>query len=133
MLSLKAVLRFASVAVAVVLPTLAQAQAPEPSLSVRSPPVSYNNTLVKQRADPQILKHTNGRYYFIATVPEYDRVVMRQADSIQGLSTAEERLIWARSQSKAGVGYVWAPEVCDIAANTRVVCMYSFMVLTRSN
>ncbi|EHA56950.1 hypothetical protein MCOR27_011418 [Pyricularia oryzae] len=114
MLSLKAVLRFASVAVAVVLPTLAQAQAPEPSLSVRSPPVSYNNTLVKQRADPQILKHTNGRYYFIATVPEYDRVVMRQADSIQGLSTAEERLIWARSQSKAGVGYVWAPELHKI-------------------
>lgn len=111
MLSLKALLRFASVAVAVVLPTLAQAQ--EPSLSVRSPAVSYNNTLVKQRADPQIFKHTNGHYYFTATVPEYDRVVMRQADSIQGLSTAQEKTIWARSQSKAGTGYVWAPEVCD--------------------
>ncbi|KAM0272293.1 hypothetical protein ACHAQH_008718 [Verticillium albo-atrum] len=76
-----------------------------------TPSVSYNNVLIHQRADPQIVKHTDGWYYFTASVPEYDRVILRRSETIQGLSDAEEVIVWNRADSEAGVGYVWAPEL----------------------
>lgn len=76
-----------------------------------APAVSYNNTLVYQRADPQVLKHTDGWYYFTGSVPAYDKVVLRRSQTIQGLSDAEEVTVWDRAKSTAGVGYVWAPEL----------------------
>ena len=38
---------------------------------------SYNKPFIKQRADPYIYKHIDGSYYFTASVPEYDRIVLR--------------------------------------------------------
>ncbi|KAM0322042.1 hypothetical protein ACHAQA_009785 [Verticillium albo-atrum] len=76
-----------------------------------TPAVSYNNVLIHQRADPQIVKHTDGWYYFTASVPEYDRVILRRSETIQGLTDAEEVTVWDRAESDAGVGYVWAPEI----------------------
>ena len=35
-----------------------------------SPGVLYTNSLVAQRADPHIVRHTDGFYYLTATVPE---------------------------------------------------------------
>ena len=35
---------------------------------------SYPNPLVFQRADPCIYRHTDGYYYFTASVPAYDRI-----------------------------------------------------------
>lgn len=32
----------------------------------------YNNPWIVQRADPYVYRHTDGSYYFTATVPEYD-------------------------------------------------------------
>ena len=34
----------------------------------------YNQPFIEQRADPYILRHTDGRYYFTATVPSYDGI-----------------------------------------------------------
>ncbi|KAK0386210.1 hypothetical protein NLU13_6047 [Sarocladium strictum] len=79
-----------------------------------SPAVSYNNTLIEQRADPHIVKHADGHYYFTATVPAYDRVILRSAPTIQGLQAAEEVTIWTRKESGPGSGYVWAPELHHI-------------------
>ncbi|KAF1828790.1 alpha-arabinofuranosidase II [Decorospora gaudefroyi] len=76
-----------------------------------SPAVSYNNTLISQRADPHIYKHTDGFYYFTATVPAYDKVVMRRSQTIMGLSNAAETTIFARKRSGVGSGYIWAPEI----------------------
>ncbi|EEY20293.1 alpha-N-arabinofuranosidase [Verticillium alfalfae VaMs.102] len=81
------------------------------SPAVMSPPVTYNNVLIHQRADPQIVRHTDGWYYFTASVPEYDRVILRRSETIQGLADAEEVAVWTRAASNAGVGYVWAPEL----------------------
>ena len=30
--------------------------------------------LIEQRADPCIYRHTDGYYYFTASVPQYDRI-----------------------------------------------------------
>lgn len=80
-------------------------------LTAASPAVDYNNTLVNQRADPHIVKHTDGWYYFTATVPEFDKIVLRRAQTIAGLSTASETTIWRRKSSGVGSGQVWAPEL----------------------
>ncbi|KAK4150195.1 glycosyl hydrolases family 43-domain-containing protein [Chaetomidium leptoderma] len=80
-------------------------------LAVASPPVSYVNTLIQQRADPHIAKHTDGWYYFTATVPEFDRIVLRRAQTIQALQDASETTIWRRKSSGVGSGQVWAPEL----------------------
>ena len=57
---------------------------------IRTP---YNTPFIEQRADPYIL-HEGGKYYFTASVPAYDRVVLRCAQTLEGLRTAEEKEIW---------------------------------------
>lgn len=90
----------------------------------------YNNPLVLNRADPCIYKHTDGNYYFTASYTDgsnghnnvgqyqYDRIVLRKASTIQGLSTATENVIY----TKAPLGgtkspHVWAPEIHFIDGN----------------
>ena len=44
--------------------------------------------LIEQRADPYIYRHTDGYYYFTASVPLYDRIELRRAKTIAELATA---------------------------------------------
>ncbi|GAA0554149.1 family 43 glycosylhydrolase [Actinomadura livida] len=76
-----------------------------------SPGVRYTNPLVRQRADPHIVRHSDGDYYFTATVPEYDRIILRRATTIQGLAGASERVIWRRHASGEMAAHIWAPEI----------------------
>ncbi|MBE1488421.1 family 43 glycosylhydrolase [Plantactinospora soyae] len=76
-----------------------------------APAVNYTNPLVNQRADPHIFKHTDGYYYLTATVPQYDRIVLRRATTLQGLSTAAETTIWRRHTSGEMGAHIWAPEI----------------------
>ncbi|WP_188055976.1 family 43 glycosylhydrolase [Sphingosinithalassobacter sp. CS137] len=68
------------------------------------------NPLVLQRADPHILRHDDW-FYFTASVPEYDRVVLRRARSVADLRDAEEVVLWRRPESGRMGGYIWAPEI----------------------
>ncbi|HUQ55234.1 family 43 glycosylhydrolase [Lentzea sp.] len=77
---------------------------PDPALPARNP-------LVEQRADPFITPPTDGMYYLTGSVPEYDRVVVRGASTLDGLSSARERTIWRRPASGVMGGYIWAPEL----------------------
>jgi GH43 family beta-xylosidase len=79
--------------------------------SVASPAVNYQNSLILQRADPHIYKHIDGWYYFTATVPSYDRIILRRSQTIQGLASAGETTVWTRKSSGVGSGQVWAPEI----------------------
>ncbi|MFC4099070.1 family 43 glycosylhydrolase [Paenibacillus xanthanilyticus] len=74
-------------------------------------PVSYNNALISQRADPHIYKHTDGYYYFTASVPQYDRIILRRATTIQGLATAPETVIWTKHATGEMGAHIWAPEI----------------------
>ncbi|WP_240504590.1 family 43 glycosylhydrolase [Tsuneonella mangrovi] len=69
------------------------------------------NPLVFQRADPWVLLSESGDYYFTASVPEYDRVILRSARSVAGLSNATERVLWQRPAKGRMGGYIWAPEI----------------------
>lgn len=74
----------------------------------------YNNPIVGQRADPWVYKDTDGTYYFIATAPEYDRIEIRKSDSINGLGTAEPKVIWTKHETGKMGHHIWAPELHKI-------------------
>jgi len=69
------------------------------------------NPLIEQRADPHVFRHADGFYYLTATVPEYDRIVLRRASTIAGLATAEEKVIWRKHSQGAMAAHIWAPEI----------------------
>ncbi|WP_327003865.1 family 43 glycosylhydrolase [Dactylosporangium sp. NBC_01737] len=74
-------------------------------------PVPTLNPLIEQRADPFITHPVRGMYYFTGSVPEYDRIVVRGAATIEGLSTATETVIWRRPATGQMAGHIWAPEL----------------------
>lgn len=71
----------------------------------------YNNPIAEQRADPWVYKTDDGTYYLIATVPEYDRIVMRKAKSINGLKDAPEIVVWEKHEKGKMSHHIWAPEL----------------------
>ncbi|MCX6954850.1 MAG: family 43 glycosylhydrolase, partial [Verrucomicrobia bacterium] len=73
--------------------------------------VTWSNPVVKQRADPHITYHTDGYYYFTATVPEYDRLELRRARTLDALATAEPKTIWRRHPAGPMGSHIWAPEL----------------------
>jgi GH43 family beta-xylosidase len=85
------------------------------SACVAAPPPTttptYKNPIVRQRADPFILKHTDGYYYFTGSVPQYDRIEIRRAKTIQGLGQAEPKVIWRKHDRGPMGAHIWAPEI----------------------
>jgi GH43 family beta-xylosidase len=75
------------------------------------PEPGYNNPLILQRADPMIVKANDGTYYFIATAPEYDRIELRKAATINALADAEPLVVWRRHESGPMTHHIWAPEL----------------------
>lgn len=71
----------------------------------------YNTPLIEQRADPYVYRHTDGKYYFTASVPAYDRIVLRCADSLEGLKEAGEITVWTKHPSGPQSIHIWAPEI----------------------
>lgn len=71
----------------------------------------YPDPLVEQRADPYILKHTDGYYYFTGSYPLYDRFILRRAKTISELPAAEEVVIWEKHESGIMSEHIWAPEL----------------------
>jgi GH43 family beta-xylosidase len=103
---MRTILRRAAVVLAVALATAL----PVPPATA-SPAVRYTNPIAERRADPHIFRHTDGYYYFTATVPEYDRIVLRRATTIQGLASAPETVIWRRHAQGEMGAHIWAPEI----------------------
>lgn len=73
------------------------------------------NPLILQRADPHLTRHTDGYYYFMGTVPEYDRLALRRARTIPALAIAEEKTIWRKHATGPMGAHIWAPELHHIA------------------
>lgn len=73
--------------------------------------IKYNEPWIMQRADPFICRQGNGKYYFTASVPAYDRIVLRCADTLAGIADAEEVTIWQKHASGIMSEHIWAPEL----------------------
>ncbi|GAA3794126.1 family 43 glycosylhydrolase [Streptomyces phyllanthi] len=74
----------------------------------------YVNPLVRNRADPHIHRHTDRRYYFTATSPEYDRIILRRSRTLRGIATADEAVIWRKHATGVMGAHIWAPEIHHI-------------------
>ncbi len=73
--------------------------------------LQYNKPWICQRADPYVYRHTDGFYYFTASLPEYDGIALRRSKTLAGLADAEEKRIWTRHESGVMSFHVWAPEL----------------------
>ena len=73
--------------------------------------LKYNEPWILQRADPNVYRHTDGWYYFTASVPAYDKIVLRRAKSLSELPDAEEITIWNKHESGPMSEHIWAPEI----------------------
>lgn len=73
--------------------------------------LNYNEPWILQRADPYIYRHTDGMYYFTASIPEYDCIFLRRANTIEELQSAEEKIIWRKHVSGPMSIHIWAPEL----------------------
>lgn len=73
--------------------------------------IKFDNPIAEQRADPWVHKTEDGIYYLIATVPEYDKIVIRKANSINGLKSAAEKTVWYKHDKGIMGHHIWAPEL----------------------
>ncbi|MEW2403916.1 glycoside hydrolase family 43 protein [Streptomyces sp. NPDC046862] len=96
------------------MPTVAQAAGPSSSPAGAGAAAPYVNPLVRNRADPHIHRHTDRRYYFTATSPEYDRIILRRSRTLRGLATADEAVIWRKHATGVMGAHIWAPEIHHI-------------------
>lgn len=71
----------------------------------------YNKPWILQRADPYVVRADSGKYYFTASVPEYDRIALRCADSLLDLANAEEVEVWHKHEKGPQSKHIWAPEL----------------------
>lgn len=67
--------------------------------------------IIEQRADPWVYRHHDGFYYFTASVPEYDRIEVRRAETIRGLAEAEAKVVWRKYDTGLLSANIWAPEI----------------------
>ena len=73
--------------------------------------LKYNEPWILQRADPYVYRHTDGTYYFTASVPAYDRIVLRRSETLAGLKDAEEVTVWEKHEEGIMSKHIWAPEL----------------------
>ncbi len=73
-----------------------------------------NVPLVEQRADPCVYRGADGHYYFVGTIPEFDRIELRSAATLAGLHTAPANIIWRKHDVGIMGSHIWAPEILQI-------------------
>lgn len=88
-----------------------------------------SDIFIKDRADPFITRGSDGFFYFTASYPMYgandsegyDRIILRRAEKIEGLATAEEKVIWHQKDSDSAFRFIWAPEIHEIGGKWYVL------------
>lgn len=73
--------------------------------------LKYNEPWILRRADPYVYKHTDGYYYFTASIPSYDRIALRRSKTLDGLKDAEEVTVWLKHATGIMSKHIWAPEI----------------------
>lgn len=98
----------------------------------------YNSPLALYRADPYaVYDEEKDVYYFTGSNMNeksanggsaYQSIVLRQADSINGITDAKEVEVWTDSKLEDGTritGWYWAPEIHKIGGKWRIIALAS--------
>lgn len=97
----------------------------EPYVAAPSVNGDYQSPLVTLRADPYLYKYED-KYYFTGSFPEYDRIELTSADSVNGIAAAVPKTIWTMPAPPSGQRrYVWAPEIHYIMGKWIIYYAYS--------
>lgn len=72
---------------------------------------SIQNPIVYERADPWVMHHTDGYYYFTGSVPGYRTIELRRGRSLNDLENGEKKTIWEIPGEGLLLNQVWAPEI----------------------
>lgn len=94
-------------ALSILLVLLCGCSGKEPSFA----PTGIENPLVLQRADPWVYPAGPDVFFFTSTVPEFNRIELRQSASIAGLGEATPTVIWRKKASGPMSANIWAPEL----------------------
>ncbi|MBB6023212.1 GH43 family beta-xylosidase [Paenibacillus sp. JGP012] len=73
--------------------------------------MTLTNPMLEQRADPWVYRHTDGYYYFSASVPAFDRIEIRRAETLEALREAEPVTVWTKRETGLMSANIWAPEI----------------------
>ena len=46
-----------------------------------------------------------------ASVPEYDKIVLRSSDTVKGLAETKEKTLWVKHEEGPQSIHIWAPEI----------------------
>ncbi len=71
---------------------------------------AWPNPFIMQNSDPFILR-TEQHYYFTASIPEYNRLEIRRADTLMGLREAKPVTVWRKPDRGPYSQLIWAPEL----------------------
>lgn len=82
----------------------------------------FANPFIEERADPYIVYDSEeGCYYFTSSWPAYgnkesgyDRIAIRKSATLEGLSKAEDHVIWRAHTEGEQKYHIWAPELHKI-------------------
>ena len=74
------------------------------------------------RADPYLYKY-EGKYYFTGSYPEYDRIELTCADSVNGIAAAVPKTVWMKPHDYSA--HVWAPELHYVMGQWVIYFAYS--------
>ena len=80
-------------------------------LAGNGPITEYNEPFIMCRADPYVTRAEDGTYYFTASYPAYDRILLRASKTFDGLKDAEERCVWVKHPAGPQSCHIWAPEL----------------------
>jgi len=83
-------------------------------MKINGPLTAYNEPFIIQRADPYIVQAADGSYYFTASHPSYDFIVLRHSETLLGLKDAPEKIIWKKHAEGIMGNHIWAPELHHI-------------------
>lgn len=96
------------------LPTVALALVHASGFAQQAAAPLWTNSILPQRADPHVMLHNDGWYYFTATAPEYDRIELRRARTLAGLPDAKVQVAWKKHSTGPMSHHIWAPEIHHI-------------------
>ncbi len=69
----------------------------------------FENPIIGSGADPWIVRHTDGYYYYTNTTG--NNITIWKSKTISGLQNAEKKVVWTPHPGAPNSAHIWAPEM----------------------
>ncbi|MBM7570378.1 family 43 glycosylhydrolase [Aquibacillus albus] len=69
----------------------------------------FENPIIGEGADPWIVRHSDGYYYYTQTTG--NNITIWKSKTITGLKSAESKVVWTPEEGAPNSEHIWAPEL----------------------